>query len=174
MRARVVPGGSSELLRIPVDRGRLPVCPGDRVACAGQRLVSRGDRGGRASGGGRPETLEGAQVRLDARQIGLDRLDIAALKAVDVALLAVTVTLHGDRVPDKAIYERDGWVCQMPVCTCPSGRAIDPELASPHKWSASIDHAIPLGEGGPDTADNKRAAHVRCNVLANCRRPRQA
>jgi hypothetical protein len=75
-----------------------------------------------------------------------------------------------DRVPDKAIYERDGWACQMPACTCPSGRAIDPELASPHKWSASIDHIIPLGEGGPDTADNKRAAHTRCNVRANGRR----
>ena len=46
----------------------------------------------------------------------------------------------------------------------------DPELTSPHRWSASIDHVIPVAEGGTDSADNKRAAHTRCNVKDQSRR----
>jgi hypothetical protein len=75
-----------------------------------------------------------------------------------------------DGVPDRDIYARDGWQCQMPDCTCPAGRAIDPAVPAQHRWGPSIDHIIPLGEGGPDTADNKRAAHTRCNNVANRRR----
>lgn len=78
-----------------------------------------------------------------------------------------------DGVRDEAIYERDRWTCRMPVCTCPGGRRIDPSLASPHQWSASIDHIIPVSEGGPDTAGNKRAAHSRCNVKDQARRQRE-
>jgi predicted nucleic acid-binding Zn ribbon protein len=68
-----------------------------------------------------------------------------------------------DGVPDEALYERDGWLCQMPVCFGAS-RTIDPELPNPTPWSKSIDHVLPLSRGGLDTSGNKRAAHLRCNI----------
>jgi HNH endonuclease len=69
-----------------------------------------------------------------------------------------------DGVTDEAVYTRDKWTCRMPVCKCPDGRAIDPRLQGEDAdWAPSIDHVVPLRFGGPDTGDNKRAAHRYCN-----------
>jgi hypothetical protein len=70
-----------------------------------------------------------------------------------------------DGVPDESIYDRDQWECRMPACLHPEGRAIDPALkgAGWHPWRPSIDHVVPLADGGPDTEPNKRAAHSKCN-----------
>jgi hypothetical protein len=69
-----------------------------------------------------------------------------------------------DRSGDSAVYHRDRWQCRMPQCLCPAGRAIDPALrGDPGPWSPSIDHVVLLADGGPDTPDNKRAAHKRCS-----------
>ena len=68
---------------------------------------------------------------------------------------------HGtafDRYDPHDIYERDGWICQ--VCYQP----VDPHLRCPHPGAATIDHVIPLGQGGPDTRENVRLAHRRCNL----------
>lgn len=69
-----------------------------------------------------------------------------------------------DGVADEQVYERDRWQCQMPACLHPGSRGLHPGLALDDPWRASIDHVIPLREGGPDTADNKRAAHQHCNM----------
>src|ERR1700723_2328184 len=72
-----------------------------------------------------------------------------------------------DGVTDAEIYRRDNWTCRMPRCLCPDGRAIDPGLAScPVSWAPSVDHVIPLVQGGRDDAANKRAAHQLCNADA--------
>ena len=58
----------------------------------------------------------------------------------------------------------------MPVCLCPDGRHISRLLRGaedPNPWAPSIDHIVPQGMGGPDTAENKRAAHRRCNFAAS-------
>lgn len=57
----------------------------------------------------------------------------------------------------RAIYERDGWACH--VCL----RRVDPSRTYPDSLSATIDHLIPLAEGGPDTPENVRLAHLCCN-----------
>jgi 5-methylcytosine-specific restriction endonuclease McrA len=67
-----------------------------------------------------------------------------------------------DGVTDREIYNRDEWTCRVPECLNPEGRAIT-RVSWPDPWSAAIDHVIPLSLGGADTADNKRAAHMRCN-----------
>ena len=78
-----------------------------------------------------------------------------------------------DGVTDEQIYRRDKWVCLMPVClhTDEGGgvdRTIDAGLAgSGNVWAPSVDHVIPLRDGGLDNARNKRAAHHRCNNNAN-------
>ena len=63
-----------------------------------------------------------------------------------------------DGVSDEEILDRDNWMCW--ICK----RRIGKTLKYPHPRSASIDHLIPLALGGDDTAFNKKAAHLRCNI----------
>lgn len=75
-----------------------------------------------------------------------------------------------DGIPDEQVYHRDKWVCMMPECLCPDGTAIDRALlGTGDPWAPSIDHVVPLRDGGLDNARNKRAAHIRCNNNANTR-----
>jgi len=62
-----------------------------------------------------------------------------------------------DGVTDAQILERDRWRCG--ICRQRIGKS----YKYPHPRSKSIDHIVPLSEGGDDTAANKRAAHLGCN-----------
>jgi len=66
--------------------------------------------------------------------------------------------LTWDGVSDQQILDRDGWRCH--ICH----RKIRTTYTNPHPKSPSIDHIVPLSEGGDDTAANKRAAHLDCNM----------
>jgi 5-methylcytosine-specific restriction endonuclease McrA len=55
------------------------------------------------------------------------------------------------------VYERDGWVCG--IC----GDAIDRSLGWPDLMCASLDHVIPMVDGGPHLYSNVQAAHFLCN-----------
>ncbi len=57
----------------------------------------------------------------------------------------------------RRICARDGWVCW--IC----GGEIDPAISHPHRLGGTVDHVIPLAEGGSDADDNCRAAHMTCN-----------
>jgi hypothetical protein len=70
-----------------------------------------------------------------------------------------------DGVTDEQILERDRWMCW--ICH----RKIGKTFKWPHPRSASIDHELPLALGGDDTALNKRAAHLRCNLLRGTGKP---
>lgn len=65
---------------------------------------------------------------------------------------------HVEDVDRQAVFERDGWVCQL--CRKP----IDPTIAWPHSMSPSLDHGIPLGKGGLHSMANCQAAHLGCNI----------
>ena len=56
------------------------------------------------------------------------------------------------------IYFRDSGLCQL--CF---GR-IDTEVKYPDPWSLSLDHILPVSQGGTDAAYNLRATHLVCNV----------
>lgn len=58
----------------------------------------------------------------------------------------------------REVFERDEWVCGL------CGEQIDPELKYPDRMSASLDHLIPVSEGGPHTMSNVQASHWICNV----------
>lgn len=62
-----------------------------------------------------------------------------------------------DGVTNEQILERDRWRCG--ICR----KMIGKSFKWPHPRSASVDHVIPLSQGGDDTAANKRAAHLACN-----------
>ncbi len=57
----------------------------------------------------------------------------------------------------RRICERDGWTCW--ICETPIDRA----LAPPDRMSGTVDHVVPLSEGGSDDDSNVRAAHLSCN-----------
>lgn len=63
-----------------------------------------------------------------------------------------------DRVGD-----RDGWKCG--ICH----RRINRSLAYPHPRSPSLDHVIPISEGGPHTYANSRISHLSCNLARSNR-----
>lgn len=56
------------------------------------------------------------------------------------------------------IYERDGWRCHLCL-----GR-IKRTAVVPHPLAPTIDHLIPIADGGPDAPSNVRAAHFLCNA----------
>jgi 5-methylcytosine-specific restriction endonuclease McrA len=73
-----------------------------------------------------------------------------------------------DGITDQEILERDRWMCWL--CK----RRIGKTFRYPHPRSASIDHIVPLSRDGDDTAFNKRAAHLGCNMArGNGRRGEQ-
>ncbi len=76
-------------------------------------------------------------------------------------------TRHRGQSPDHfsalEIFERDRWVCG--ICR----KRIDPKLRAPHRMAATLDHLIPVIEGGIDSRANTRAAHQSCNSSRNHR-----
>jgi hypothetical protein len=63
-----------------------------------------------------------------------------------------------ERLDPHAIYERDGWVCQ--ICRTP----VDPLCVWPDLWSPTLDHEAPLTAGGEHTEENVRLSHWICNL----------
>lgn len=63
-----------------------------------------------------------------------------------------------DRFTNEEIFERDGWRCG--VCR----RKVRRKLKHPHPMSASLDHIIPLADGGEHVRTNVQCAHLRCNI----------
>lgn len=57
----------------------------------------------------------------------------------------------------RTIYERDDWVCGL------CGDPVDPMAKWPDQMCASLDHVVPISQGGPHRPDNLRLAHWLCN-----------
>ncbi|MFF0736896.1 HNH endonuclease [Streptomyces chartreusis] len=64
---------------------------------------------------------------------------------------------QGERFAPKDVYDRDDWTCGL--CQLP----VDPGLPWPHPMSASVDHILPLPQGGSHTLANVQCAHLSCN-----------
>lgn len=62
-----------------------------------------------------------------------------------------------EMVSPDAVYERDGWICQL--CNEP----IDRSAKSPHPKSPSLDHIVPISRGGDHSYKNCQASHLLCN-----------
>lgn len=68
-----------------------------------------------------------------------------------------------ERIVPAEIYARDKYRCG--IC----GKKISMNEHVPHPLSPTIDHVLPLSEGGPHVSTNVRAAHFRCNSLRSNR-----
>lgn len=68
--------------------------------------------------------------------------------------------LENDYEPykDDDIFDRDDWTCL--ICFDP----IDRMLPRNSRYGATIDHIIPISEGGADAPHNVQAAHWICNI----------
>lgn len=76
----------------------------------------------------------------------------AVLRGVDAELI----------VP-LAIFERDGWTCQL--CGVP----VDRRRSGRHRWGPTLDHVVPLATGGRHVRSNVQLAHRRCNLTKGAR-----
>lgn len=58
----------------------------------------------------------------------------------------------------RDIFERDDWRCGL------CGKKVRQTLRHPHPQSASLDHIVPLSEGGEHSRRNTQTAHLLCNL----------
>ena len=56
------------------------------------------------------------------------------------------------------VFERDKWTCQL------CGKRVNRKATAPHPHAPTLDHVIPLSEGGEHTETNAQLAHFRCNT----------
>jgi len=63
-----------------------------------------------------------------------------------------------EKIDREAIYLRDRWICQL----CHA--RVNPAIKYPHPDSPTLDHVIPLSQGGHHTHQNLVLTHSRCNI----------
>jgi 5-methylcytosine-specific restriction endonuclease McrA len=63
-----------------------------------------------------------------------------------------------ERFSSEDIFERDGWRCH--IC----GKRVHPSRFKRDPEGPSLDHLIPLADGGSHSQANCRLAHLRCNA----------
>lgn len=68
-----------------------------------------------------------------------------------------------ERFDDIEIFERDRWKCG--ICH----KKIDKGVQWPNRMCVTLDHIIPVSQGGSHTRANVRAAHYSCNSSRNNR-----
>jgi len=115
------------------------------VACGKPVDVPRRARG---SIGGGPSHIACTECRYQLRSATNRRKYIKRRRGV----------VPGVRYTLAEIGDRDGWRCHL--CS----RRVDRERRFPHRQSPTIDHLIPIADGGLDAPVNVALAHLVCNV----------
>lgn len=64
---------------------------------------------------------------------------------------------QGDKIDHYTLFTLFGWTCW--VCSEP----INKHLRFPNYMAATVEHIIPLRDGGTHTWDNVAASHAFCN-----------
>lgn len=66
-----------------------------------------------------------------------------------------------ESINERRVYLRDGWICQ--ICR----KKVNHKLKYPNLMCASLDHIIPLSQGGTHTYSNIQLTHWICNIKKN-------
>ena len=82
-------------------------------------------------------------------------------RAIEHRRRALKYQTQIERINEKAVFLRDGWICQ--ICH----KRVNKKLKYPDVKRASLDHIIPLSQGGNHTYANVQLAHLSCNVSKN-------
>lgn len=64
----------------------------------------------------------------------------------------------------QRVFDRDGWRCYL------CGRGTDRTVSAIDPAAPSVDHLVPLSQGGSDGIDNLRCACRRCNMAKGQRK----
>ena len=72
-----------------------------------------------------------------------------------------------EQIKRLQIYARDNWICQL------CGKKVNKHHKYPHPMSPSIDHIIPLSQGGTHEPVNVQLAHFICNSKRSAIGPAQ-
>ena len=72
---------------------------------------------------------------------------------------------NGDDIDRMDLFDHYNWVCHL------CHEAIDPHLRHPDPMSATIDHVVPLDQGGRHRWENVKPAHKCCNEQKGARAP---
>lgn len=64
----------------------------------------------------------------------------------------------GDQIDHFTLFELHGWTCI--ICRNPINR----HLRLPNWFAATVEHIVPLAQGGTHTWDNVAPAHYKCNM----------
>lgn len=76
---------------------------------------------------------------------------------------AIKKAAYVEDVVPSVVFDRDGWMCQL--CHEP----VDPDAPKRDRMSASVDHIIPLSQGGLHCYSNVQLAHLSCNSRKGAR-----
>lgn len=99
-------------------------------------------------------------ARVQRRALGLPsqrQLNPATYAKSDAKRRMVFVAAKLETFKPVEIFNRDRWICGI----CLS--KVDPKAKAPDPLSASVDHIVPLSEGGDHARANCRLAHYGCN-----------
>lgn len=100
------------------------------------------------------------ELRAERKALGLPsdrKRRPAAYAKADAKRRMLKAETRLETSPPTEIFERDQWICG--ICK----RPVDPTLSWPDPQSATLDHIVPISEGGEHTRANCRLAHLRCN-----------
>jgi hypothetical protein len=75
--------------------------------------------------------------------------------------LHTTARKRGEKFLPEEVFERDNWTCLL------CGKKVDRKAKVPQPLAPTLDHIIPITNGGPHTRDNVQCAHFVCNIKAS-------
>ncbi len=103
-----------------------------------------------------PEYAERQRAKMRKENMTPERY--ARKQAADIRRRHQLKSTQVEPIISKDIFERDNWICHL------CGNPVDPTLEWPDPMSPSLDHIVPLANGGSHTEDNVACSHLRCNL----------
>lgn len=98
---------------------------------------------------------EGTHNLQDGKQVGRD---MAKVERNWRKRRALKMNAKSEPYTKEEIAERDNYICYL----CDS--LVDMKLVFPDPGFATVEHVVALSNGGDDTPDNVRLAHLTCNI----------
>jgi len=144
-------------------------------ACRGRRLAEAPRSPSRrprvpSSGSSRMRPATPTPLRLRRRHEHLRPTTGEPCRCADTLWGRGRPTSASHRASRAPSTSQDGWTCMMPRVPARGGRrhaSYRPRGRLPGPVFSAPDHVVEKSNGGPDTVENGRAAHFRCNIVGH-------